>query len=141
MNEARVQIKEIESAKFVNAIWNENGREKITFSTKPPEEAGVYVIYEKGKNKPFYVGETRNLFRRLKMLFRCNSKQNPHPCQLNFATAIGKKIDGVKPKEFCARMKVKFLSTAKLVGRIEIERELQKKYGTNCDSFYKRFAE
>jgi len=142
MNKAMVQIKKIEKTKFVTATWNEKGKEKIKFSPPiPREEEGVYVIYEKRKNKPFYVGETTNLFRRLKMLFRCNSKQNPHPCQLNFATAIGKKIDQVEPEDFCARMKVKYLSTEMLVGRIEIEKELQEKYGTNCDSFYKRFAE
>ena len=106
-------------------------------------EPGVYVVYDCGQDGvktpvPFYVGETRNLLQRLKFLFRCNSFQNPHPCQISFATVAGKKITQIKCKDFCKRCRVRFISTKKSVGRLEIEEALQDKYGTNCDAFYKR---
>jgi hypothetical protein len=118
----------------------------LKFSIPPLNSAGVYVVYDCGRNGkkppvPFYVGETRNLSHRLKMLFRCKSSKNPHPCQINFATITRKKIAEIECEDFCNRCKARFISTSGLLGRIEIEEALQKEYGTNCDAFYKRYLD
>jgi hypothetical protein len=141
-------IKELENSELVSATPKKTKKQiRLVFSPKkPPQEAGVYVVYHCGKSgnefpKSFYVGEARDLRQRLTMLFRCNSSQNPHPCQLNFAAVVDEKITDIECVDFCEQCKVRFLSTENLVGRIEIEEKLQEKYGTNCDAFYKRFAD
>lgn len=136
-------VSQIENEPLVKAQPKERGSKiSIKFSPNdPPEDAGVYVVYDCAKKtpKPFYVGEARNLLKRLKLLFRCNSPKNPHPCQSNYTKVIKEKINKLVCEDFCSRFKVKFLSTKNLIGRIEIEEKLQKKYKTNCDEFYKNY--
>jgi hypothetical protein len=145
MGNAALQYFSKSNPAFVFVKPHESGKGiSLEFSILPPDEAGVYIVYDCGRNgkkppAPFYVGETRNLSQRLTMLFRCNSSQNPHPCQINFATITRKKIAEIRYEDFCNRCKVRFVSTSGLLGRIEIEEALQKEYGTNCDAFYKRY--
>lgn len=102
----------------------------------PPEEPGVYVIYHLKSGQPFYVGEARNLFRRITYAFRCHRNDNPHPCHLRH-----QQVHGILPDvaDFCATYGVRWLSTAGKIGRIEIEEELKETFGTNCKKFYKNF--
>ena len=144
----RDYVVELEKSELISATPEKTNKQtRLIFSKQPPKkESGVYVIYHCGENgcqnpKPFYVGETKDLQQRLRMLFRCNSSKNPHPCQISFAAVLGKKITQIECDDFCKQCKVRFLSTKNLIGRIEIEDKLQKEYGTNCDSFYKRFTD
>jgi hypothetical protein len=140
-------IQHFNTCELVRATPSTTGRKtSIIFSLHPPKHAGVYVVYDcgVGGNKPhtpFYVGEARNLLQRLTMLFRCNSAKNPHPCQINYAIVTQKKISEIRCEDFCQRCRVKFISTDLLFGRIEIEEVLQREFGTNCDTFYKRFLD
>lgn len=108
----------------------------LSFSGMVPTEPGVYVLYQCFPEKPVYVGESRNLQQRLKFLFRCHPGENPHPFHKRH-----KQIYGQLPsaEEFCSIYGVRWLTTNKRVGRIEIEEALQETYGTNNAEFYKNF--
>jgi hypothetical protein len=90
-------IQKLEASKMIS-VKHENRGERVylKFPKQPPRESGVYVIYDcakggKKSQKPFNVGQGRNLLRRITFLFRCNSINNPHPCQTRFAKSSGKK--------------------------------------------------
>ncbi|HEX3856338.1 MAG TPA: hypothetical protein VHY30_03455 [Verrucomicrobiae bacterium] len=144
---SKTAIKYFQRSKLVSVKPQESSKGiSLEFTIPPSDEAGIYVVHYCGRNgkkspAPFYVGEARNLLRRLTMLFRCNSHSNPHPCQMSFAIISRKKISEIECKDFCKCCKVKFVSTHGLLGRIEIEEALQNRYGTNCDVFYKRFLD
>ena len=136
-------IQKLEATEMISVKHESRGkRVYLTFSKKVPHEPGVYVIYDCAKDakkpKPFYVGEAGDLLGRLTFLFRCNSIENPHPCQKRYAEVVGKKISQITFEGFCKRFRVKFDSTKKYGGRLEIEDALKRKYGTNCAAFYKK---
>jgi hypothetical protein len=105
-------------------------------SNTPPEGPGVYVVYHLASGQPFYVGEARNLLRRIAYLFRCHRNDNPHPCHKRHL-----QVHGLLPEVdvFCATYGVKWYSTAEMTGRIEIEEALQEAFGTNRKEFYQSF--
>lgn len=105
-------------------------------SNIPPDGPGVYVVYHLASGQPFYVGEARNLLRRITYLFRCHRNDNPHPCHKRHF-----QVHGLLPEVdvFCATYGVKWCSTAEMTGRIEIEEELQEAFGTNRKEFYQSF--
>jgi hypothetical protein len=130
-------IQKLEASKMIS-VKHENRGERVylKFPKQPPRKSGVYVIYDcakggKKKPKPFNVGQGRNLLRRITFLFRCNSINNPHPCQTRFAKSSGKKISEITHDEFCQRFQVRFVSVSKYADRLKIEKMLQNKYGTN----------
>jgi hypothetical protein len=99
-----------------------------------PSGPGVYRVFLKEIDKTFYCGEARNLLRRLTFLFRCNSGNNPHPCHRAYEESFEEKIN---PQKFCKCFSVAIINTANLLGRLEIEEQLQLKYKTNNKHFYK----
>jgi hypothetical protein len=105
----------------------------IQLSRNPPDEAGVYVVYIRDGNIPFYVGESSNLRRRLIFLFRCYRSDNPHPCHLRHEDVWESLPDC---DTFCETYGVRWHSTARSFGRLEAEEELQKRFGTNRNEFY-----
>jgi hypothetical protein len=108
----------------------------ISFGPILPDVPGVYKVLRKKDRKPFYIGETKNLFKRLKFLFRCNPGKNPHPCHTAYRNAYGSypQID-----EFCKSFIVEVTDTSKMFGRIELEERLQSKLGTNRKDFYQNW--
>jgi len=111
-------------------------RISLKFATEPPSEPGVYVVYQKNPEKPFYVGEARDLFQRLTYLFRCHRNENPHPCHKRH-----KQVSGVMPDvdQFCNTYGVRWITTTGLVGRLEIEEKLQSDFGTNTKEYYRNY--
>lgn len=109
----------------ISAIKN---KISIKFSQDPPQDPGVYVVYLRDGEIPFYVGESRNLRRRLTFLFRCHRSENPHPCHQRH-----RDVWEVLPdcETFCDRYGVRWYSTAGAFGRLEAEESLQKRLGTN----------
>lgn len=101
-----------------------------------PDRPGVYKIINKGKtqhqkNSIFYIGETKNLRRRIFDIFNCVKK--------NSCLAWYKKVYGPPKKEtICRQFKALYLDTSGMRGRLEIEEQLQKVYGTNKKGFYKK---
>jgi hypothetical protein len=128
-------IRQIEQSELVSAIPEKQGRRiRIRFSKQPPKKPGVYIVYDCGDRddpRPFYVGEAGDLLTRLTGLFRCNRPADPHPCQRKHAKANKIPTRKVKCNAFCERYKVRCLSTENLLGRIEVEKALQSKFGTN----------
>jgi hypothetical protein len=112
-------------------------RISIRFSPKLSEDPSVYRVFRKADGRSFYIGETRNVAKRLKFLFRCNPGNNPHPCHTYFKRAYGRypEVD-----EFCESFSVAVVNTKKLFGRIELEEQLQGKFGTNRQNFYDRWT-
>lgn len=112
------------------------GRLSLSFSIETPTGPGVYIVYQRTPEKPFYIGEAGNLLQRLKYLFSCYRNENPHPCHRRH-----KEVYEVMPEvsDFCALYSVRWLSTAGQVGRLEIEEALQKTFGTNRKEFYLNF--
>jgi hypothetical protein len=120
-------------------IQNKGQNISVTFMPNdPPKVPGVYCVVRKNFeiDAPFYIGEARNLERRLRFLFRCGLSNNPHPCHGAYKIAFNV---FPAPEVFCADFFVLYLSTVGMRGRIEIEEELQKKYRTNKKVFYKSF--
>jgi hypothetical protein len=113
---------------------------KITleFTQTPPEDPGVYVVYLKQGNIPFYVGEAGNLRQRLTYLFRCYRTENPHPCHLRHKDVWEELPDC---DQFCDTYGVRWCSTKGAFGRLEAEEALQSQFGTNAKAFYLNFVE
>ena len=111
-------------------------RISIAFSEEPPTKPGVYVVYQRDPEKPFYVGEAGNLSQRLKFLFRCHRNENPHPCHKRH-----EQVHEVLPDvdDFCARYGVHWLLTSQLIGRLEIESAVQQALGTNRSRYYEDY--
>jgi hypothetical protein len=111
----------------------ENRRTRLKFAVEPPEDPGVYVIYQRDPARPFYVGETRDLRQRLRFLFRCRPSQNPHPCHARYL-----EVFGVMPEcdDFCGQYGSRRISSKGLFGRLEMEELLQQRFGTNLQAFY-----
>lgn len=105
----------------------------LQFTETPPAEPGVYVVFQIDSERPFYVGETGNLFQRLTMLFRCRRSDNPHPCHTRHEQVYEEMPDC---DTFCAIYSVKWLSTKGRFGRLEMEDALQTAFGTNTKAFY-----
>ena len=105
----------------------------VKFSQDPPPEPGVYVVYLRDGEIPFYVGESGNLRRRLTFLFRCHQGGNPHPCHRRH-----KSIWKVLPDygTLCEMYGVRWYSTAGASGRLEAEEALQQQLGTNRKEYY-----
>lgn len=109
----------------------------LEFTHTPPEEPGVYVVYVKSGDLPFYVGEAKNLNQRLKYLFRCHRNDNPHPCHRRH-----KEVWEEFPEceDFCEKFSARWLTTTGACGRLEIEESLQAHFGTNRKAFYLNFS-
>jgi hypothetical protein len=110
----------------------------LEFSLSPPEEPGVYVVYVKSGDLPFYVGEAGNLNQRLKYLFRCHRNDNPHPCHRRHKEVWEELPDC---EDFCENYSVRCLTTTGALGRLEIEETLQAQFGTNRKIFYLNFSQ
>lgn len=98
-----------------------------------PSSPGVYfIVLKDDPDRVFYVGEARDIARRVKFTFRCPEK-DPSPCCKDYALAYK-----TPPtyEDFCKKFCVRYLETKGMRGRIEIEEELQKKHGTNKADFY-----
>lgn len=109
----------------------------LGFSKTPPDEPGVYVVYVKSGDLPFYVGEAGNLNQRLKYLFRCHRNDNPHPCHRRHQEVWEELPDC---EDFCENYSVRWLTTTGAFGRLEIEESLQAQFGTNRKAFYLNFS-
>jgi hypothetical protein len=110
----------------------------LEFSLTPPEEPGVYVVYIKTGDLPFYVGEARNLNQRLKYLFRCHRNDNPHPCHKRHQE-VWEELP--ECEDFCENYSVRWLTTTGSLGRLEIQETLQAQFGTNRKAFYLNFSQ
>src|SRR6266404_7429397 len=132
----------LEGSPFISARPVSRGaRVKIQFSRTPPSKPGVYIVYDCSDSEnpePFYVGEARDLSKRLTILFRCKSPaKNPHPCQSYYAKVKDVSVTEITCNEFCSRFRVRLFCTEGHLGRKEIEEFLQRRLGTNRDKFYR----
>lgn len=109
---------------------------RLNFSQEPPEEPGVYLVYQRNPERPFYVGEAGDLSARLKYLFRCYRNNNPHPCHINHHLVYE---EWPEVDTFCELYGVRWITTNGLYGRIEIEDEIKRIVGTNCKTFYQDY--
>jgi hypothetical protein len=109
----------------------------LEFSLAPPEEPGVYVVYVRSGDLPFYVGEARNLNQRLKTLFRCHRNDNPHPCHKRHQE-VWEELP--ECEDFCENYSVRWQTTTGAWGRLEIGESLQAHFGTNRKAFYLNFS-
>ncbi len=135
--EAGILKKTITDSAFVTCAIRVLGtRITVDFSHLPPQEPGVYVVYLRDREIPFYVGESRDLRRRLTFLFRCHRSDNPHPCHRRHQD-----VWDVLPdcETFCEFYGVRWTSTAGWFGRLEAEELLQGQFGTNRKEYYSNF--
>jgi hypothetical protein len=110
----------------------------LKFSSPPPDEPGVYVVYLKSNGLPFYVGEAKNLLQRLTYLFRCHRNDNPHPCHRRHEEVWEELPDC---EDFCDTYAVRWMSTQGMIGRLEVEENLITHFRTNTKEFYLNFEQ
>jgi hypothetical protein len=96
-------------------------------------QPGVYRVFAKNSGRTFYIGETRHLEKRLRVLFRCYHSSNPHPCHSHYQIAYK---HAPEPEDFCSTFSAAIRFTTHLTGRIEIEESLQEIHGCNHADFY-----
>ena len=131
------QIKKPGSSIEMEYSKTRNGRIRIKPKKNEvlPDGPGVYFIVSKDDpDKVFYVGETREIARRVRYTFRC-PKSNPSPCSRAYELAYK-----TTPtyEDFCQKFCVRYLETEEMIGRLEIEEHWQKEYGSNKKAFYEK---